>query len=107
MRPAKQSIGATMNLEKTLVGIAASLVLGGATLSSAALAQTDGPPKRGGVLRTHMQGEPPNLDCQQTALSFAIQIFKSMYSGLVRYEERDYPKISGDLAESWTISPDG
>src|SRR6185436_5452932 len=88
---------------KHLLALTASIgLLAGA--ASVADAQT---PKRGGILRTHMQGEPANLDCHQSVLIFSLQVVKPIYSGLVRFDEPNFPKVVGDLAESWTISPDG
>lgn len=68
-----------------------------------AFAQT---PKRGGILRHAVEGEPANLDCHAAATSFALQVLAPHYSTLLKYNRDDFSKIVGDLAESWAVSPD-
>jgi peptide/nickel transport system substrate-binding protein len=63
-------------------------------------------PKRGGVFRHAVEGEPANLDCHAAATSFALQVLAPHYSTLLKYDRNDFSKIVGDLAESWTVSPD-
>jgi peptide/nickel transport system substrate-binding protein len=73
------------------------------SVATAALAET---PKRGGVLRHVIEGEPASFDCHSAATSFALQVLAPHYSTLLKYDINDYSKIVGDLADSWTISPD-
>ena len=73
------------------------------SFATAAVAET---PKRGGVLRHVIEGEPANFDCHSAATSFALQVLAPHYSTLLKYDINDYSKIIGDLAESWTVSPD-
>lgn len=73
------------------------------SVASAALAQT---PKRGGVLRHVIEGEPTSFDCHASATSFALQVLGPHYSTLLKYDPNDFSKIIGDLAESWTVAPD-
>ena len=63
-------------------------------------------PKRGGVFRHAVEGEPANLDCHAAATSFALQVLAPHYSTLLKYDRNDFSKIVGDLAKSWTVSPD-
>lgn len=63
-------------------------------------------PKRGGVFRHAVEGEPANLDCHAAATSFALQVLAPHYSTLLKYDRHDFSKVVGDLAESWTVSPD-
>jgi peptide/nickel transport system substrate-binding protein len=81
---------------------AIALAVGG--LSSAADAQQ---PKRGGILKFAVGAEPPNYDCHG-ATSFAfIHPVRPHYNTLLKFDEPNYPKIKGDLAQSWEVAPDG
>ncbi len=82
-------------------GLACMFIAG--SFATAAVAET---PKRGGVLRHVIEGEPANFDCHSAATSFALQVLAPHYSTLLKYDINDYSKIIGDLAESWTVSPD-
>jgi peptide/nickel transport system substrate-binding protein len=73
------------------------------SIATAAIAET---PKRGGVLRHVIEGEPTSFDCHSAATSFALQVLAPHYSTLLKYDNNDYSKIIGDLADSWTASPD-
>ena len=90
---------------RSLAGIAKGLaciaVMG--SVATAAIAQT---PKRGGVLRHVVEGEPTSFDCHAAATSFALQVLAPHYSTLLKYNPDDFSKIVGDLADSWTVSPD-
>lgn len=64
-------------------------------------------PKRGGILKFAVSAEPPNYDCHG-ATSFAfIHPVRPHYNTLLKFDEPNYPKVKGDLAQSWTVSPDG
>jgi peptide/nickel transport system substrate-binding protein len=69
-----------------------------------ATAQT---PKRGGTLTFAITAEAPTFDCHATTTYAAIHAVAPHYSLLVKIDQHDYPKVKGDLAESWTVSPDG
>ena len=72
--------------------------------ASATAAET---PKTGGVLKFAVSAEPPNYDCHaQTSFAF-IHPVRPHYSTLLEFDPQNYPKIRGDLAESWTVSKDG
>jgi len=77
--------------------------LGGAAAADAAAAQ----PRRGGILKFALNTDPPKLDPASSGPTGAIDTVCSMvYSRLVNYK----PDVSGvvpDLAEKWTVSPDG
>lgn len=79
------------------VGIAAI------ALALPAHAQT---PKRGGTLTVAVQGEPPHYDCHGNTSYVAIHNVRPFYSTLLKFDVHNYPKIVGDLAESWTESSD-
>lgn len=80
---------------------AAALVLAAAPQ---ALAQS---PKRGGTLNFAVTAEPPNYDCHASQTFALLHPVSPFYSYLVKYDSSQGGKISGDLAKSWTISPDG
>jgi peptide/nickel transport system substrate-binding protein len=64
-------------------------------------------PKKGGVLKFAVSAEPPNYDCH-AATSFAfIHPVRPHYNTLLKFDEPNYPKVKGDLAQSWTVSSDG
>ena len=64
-------------------------------------------PKHGGILNFAVSAEPPNYDCHaQTSFAF-IHPVRPHYSTLLKFDGENYPKVVGDLAESWTQSPDG
>jgi peptide/nickel transport system substrate-binding protein len=88
---------------KLAVTLISALLLATAGTASS-VAQT---PKRGGILNHVVESETATLDCHATATSFSLQLLAPHYSTLLRYEPGKYPNIVGDLADSWTISPDG
>ena len=93
--------GVTM---RTLV--AAALVA--ATLAAPASAQTQtATPRQGGVLIFSITGEPETYDCHASPSIAVLQRVAPHYSTLLRVDAAGYPRIVGDLAESWTVSPDG
>ncbi len=89
------------SLARIVRGLACVAVVSG--VATAAIAET---PKRGGVLRHVVEGEPTTFDCHAAATSFALQVLAPHYSTLLRYDPNDFSKIIGDLADSWTASPD-
>jgi peptide/nickel transport system substrate-binding protein len=84
------------------VAVLASVV--GAT--SAAVAQT---PKKGGTLNFAIVAEPPTLDCHATTTFATVHPVAPNYNGLLKFRG-DVNKsldVVGDLAKSWTMTPDG
>lgn len=71
--------------------------------TSSAIAQT---PKKGGTLNFSVVAEPPNYDCHGSTTFALIHPIAPHYSLLVKFDGKEYPKIVGDLAESWTVSDD-
>ena len=64
------------------------------------------PPKRGGTLEFAVTVEPGNFDCHAN-ISFAfLHPIAPHYSTLLKFDAANYPQIVGDLAESWSVSPD-
>ena len=59
------------------------------------------------MLEFAVDAEPPNYDCHAN-ISFAfIHPIAPHYSTLLKFDTASYPQVQGDLAESWTVSPDG
>lgn len=73
-------------------------------LAAPASAQT---PQRGGTLIFSVTGEPDTYDCHATISTSVYHRVAPHYSTLLRIDPHDYPRIQGDLAESWDASPDG
>jgi peptide/nickel transport system substrate-binding protein len=67
-----------------------------------AVAQT---PKRGGTLVLARQGEATNLDPHKVPAFTSHRVFELVYSTLTRLGPDG--SVQPDLAESWTITPDG
>ena len=82
-----------------LAGMAAA-VLAAPTLH----AQT---PKRGGTMVFAVSAEPPNYDCHANTSFAFIHPVRPHYSTLLKFDQYAYPKLVGDLAQSWSVSKDG
>ncbi len=62
--------------------------------------------KRGGTLEFAVLVEPTDYDCHAN-ISFAVlHPVAPHYSTLLKFDPLNYPQVVGDLAESWTVSPD-
>ena len=86
--------------------------LAGAVMGCAALMVAAGlahaqQPKRGGTLNFAVVAEPPNYDCHASTTFALIHPIAPHYSLLVKFDGENYPKVIGDLAQSWTVAPDG
>jgi peptide/nickel transport system substrate-binding protein len=69
-------------------------------------AGADEVPKRGGTLEFAVDAEPPNYDCHANFSFVFIHPIIPHYSTLLKFDTAAYPQIQGDLAQSWTVSPD-
>lgn len=79
------------------------------TTSAVAHAQSGAPvPQRGGTLvfAVHV-GEPSTYDCHAAGSVGVMQRVAPHYSQLIKLDPVRYPQVTGDLATSWTVSPDG
>ena len=85
---------------RTALASIAALSLG----SGLAAAQT---PKKGGLLNFGVVAEPPNYDCHGSTTFALVHPVAPHYSLLVKFDGKEFPKIVPDLAESWTVAPDG
>lgn len=63
-------------------------------------------PKRGGTFNFAITAETPTYDCHATDTFAAIHFLAPFYSTLLSFDLDDFPKVKGDLAESWTVSAD-
>lgn len=65
-------------------------------------------PKRGGTLvfPVHV-GEPSTYDCHGSASVGVMTRVSPHYSKLITLDVDRFPAVKGDLAKSWTVSPDG
>lgn len=64
-------------------------------------------PRRGGVLNFVVSAAPPSFDAHREATFALIHPARPHYNLLVKFDPQNYPKVVPDLAESWTIAPDG
>lgn len=62
--------------------------------------------QKGGTLLYAVGAEPPSYDGHRESTYAVIHVISPHYSLLVKFDQNNYPKIIGDLAESWTISQD-
>lgn len=80
-------------------------MIAGLVLAVSAQAQT---PQRGGQLEFAIsQGEPATFDCHAASSVNVMFRVAPHYSTLLRIDPANYPNVIGDLAQSWTVSPDG
>jgi peptide/nickel transport system substrate-binding protein len=87
-------------------GIAPAAVLVAALGATSGAVLADTTPKRGGTLEFAVVVEPGNYDCHAN-ISFAfLHPIAPHYSTLLKFDAPNYPQIVGDLAESWSVSPD-
>jgi peptide/nickel transport system substrate-binding protein len=63
-------------------------------------------PKRGGTLDFAVLVEPSNYDLVSNTSFAFLHPLAPHYSTLLKFDSANYPRIVGDLAQSWSISPD-
>ena len=99
---------APMRRRPLLVLLVALALLTGALLAMApTIAPAADTPRRGGVLLAVIGADPPSLDPHQESTFANIELVAPLYSTLLQLDPYAYPKIIGDLATEWKISPDG
>ena len=86
-------------------------LIGGIALLSFALsgnlALSASCPKTGGILKYGVKAEPPTYDMHGTN-SYAVMHFVAQhYSTLLTFDWNKFPKLEGDVADSWKVSSDG
>jgi peptide/nickel transport system substrate-binding protein len=80
------------------------ILIGGSTLVFSAQTQS---PRAGGELVFAVGGTPPSFDGHRETTFAMLHPVAPHYSTLLRFDPQNYPKIVGDLAESWNVSKDG
>jgi peptide/nickel transport system substrate-binding protein len=93
-------------LHRSLRHLCAAALLGLITASATSAADGVTSPKRGGVLDFAVDTEPGNYDCHGNVSFAALHPIAPHYSTLLKFDGTAYPQVKGDLAESWTASPD-
>lgn len=88
---------------KRLLGTLSLALAAVAFAASPASAQT---PKRGGNLNFAISAETPHYDCHASDTYATLHFSSPFYLTLLRYNLPKFPQIEGDLAKSWTLSPD-
>lgn len=66
-----------------------------------------GKPRAGGELVFAVGETPPSYDGHRETTFAMLHPVAPHYSTLLRFDPQNYPKIVGDVAESWGISKDG
>jgi peptide/nickel transport system substrate-binding protein len=64
-------------------------------------------PKKGGTLAFAVVAEPPNYDCHANTSFAFVHPVAPHYSTLLKFDGKNYPKLIGDLAKSWSLGADG
>ncbi len=93
-----------MNILRGLVVATTALTCSLAAASLAA--EKEGAPKRGGTLVFAVESEPGNYDCHANVSFAFLHPVAPNYSTLLKFDAANYPQVEGDIAESWTVSPD-
>lgn len=98
-------------LKKTDVNIAlaAAVMILSALVGcySAGIAAEQQKPRSGGELVFAVGETPPSYDGHRETTFAMLHPVAPHYSTLLRFDPQNYPKIIGDVAESWSISKDG
>jgi peptide/nickel transport system substrate-binding protein len=63
-------------------------------------------PRAGGELVFAVGGTPPSFDGHRETTFAMLHPIAPHYSTLLRFDPQNYPRIVGDVAESWQISKD-
>ncbi|MBI2087837.1 MAG: ABC transporter substrate-binding protein, partial [Deltaproteobacteria bacterium] len=64
-------------------------------------------PRSGGELVFAVGGTPPSFDGHRETTFAMLHPVAPHYSTLLRFDLLNYPKVAGDVAESWSVSKDG
>jgi ABC-type oligopeptide transport system substrate-binding subunit len=97
-------MGAGIRCHRTLFTVVALAVL--VALTTPVAIQAAETPRRGGTLLAVIGADPPSLDSHQESTFATLQLAAPLYSTLLQSDPYAYPKIIGDAATEWKISPD-
>ncbi len=87
-----------------VAGLVISLVTLSCTWVGTSLAAES--PQRGGILTYAVATDPPTFDHHRETTFTVMHPIAPHYSLLLKFDPENYPKIVGDLAESWNVSGD-
>ena len=90
----------------TLKKMAGAFALGVSGLSLETMRAEAQSPKKGGTLTYAMSAETPHYDGHGSDTFATIQFSAPFYSTLLKFDLDKYPNVTGDLAQSYTVSPD-
>ena len=90
-----------------ITSLFAHLTIAAAALGFAVPATQAKTPKRGGTLLFAVVSNPPSYDCHAEITFGMVHPVLPQYSLLLKIDAANYPKVTGDLAESWEAAPDG
>jgi peptide/nickel transport system substrate-binding protein len=90
-----------------LRGMGIALLVGLLAMGSAVPPTAAQQPRTGGTLTFIVSAEPPSFDAHRETTFALIHPIRPHYNLLVKFDPQGYPKIVGDIAETWTVSPDG
>src|SRR5262245_44344859 len=98
--------GEIMRSQRALIPFMAAVSIA-MLVAAAPLARAADTPRRGGVLLAAIAADAPSLDPHQEETFATLQLVAPCYSTLLQIDPYHYPKVIGDVATEWTISPDG
>jgi peptide/nickel transport system substrate-binding protein len=81
-------------------------VIAGVAIGMTAMAANAETPKRGGIFEYGVKAGIPTYDLQGSGSYGTLHRTEQHYSLLVTFDWKNFPKINGDIAESWDISED-
>jgi peptide/nickel transport system substrate-binding protein len=87
--------------------VALTLLTGSLVAATPGAVHATDTPRHGGVLLAIIGADPPSLDPHQESTFANIELVAPLYNTLLQIDPYNYPKIVGDLATEWKISPDG
>ena len=90
----------------TLKQMAGALALGVGGFSLETTRANAQSPKKGGTLTYALSAETPHYDGHGSDTFATIQFSSPFYSTLLKFDLDHYPNVIGDLAQSYTLSPD-
>jgi peptide/nickel transport system substrate-binding protein len=93
-----------MQILKTSAVLLSVMMLMGLCLAPFALGEEQ--PRPGDTLRVALAADPPSLDMHQETTFAVAQPMGAVYNNLIAFDPHNYPKVIGDLAQSWTVSGD-
>lgn len=90
-------------MRSMILGFAGALAFTVAGMATDADAQQ---PKRGGTLQFAISAEAPHYDPHASDTYATLHFAGPFYSTLLAFDLDKFPAVKGDLASSWTVSPD-